>query len=865
MDAAYRERLSMGRFEIARLLRYSCAQSFRRLRFNMAISTIYLAHHSYTRNGCTSHPFEAESTHFRILEEALSACEADENVRWTCDVSGPAARWLQSADAEQAELFEELARAGRLEVCAFPYHLNGAVPRSAMPGYLGAAAALRERGVPIRTAMALGSGGVAAGWIDLLAASGIEGLMASLPDPPGDGGLKRPDAFWWVSPSGSRLAVWNGLDLEESRRLGIGRSVERSRKAVLQLTESLESDGFYYDFLALQVGGANQGFEKSLPAFAAEWNENLPDGCPEMAMAVPSDLFARLTEKYGANMPARRGEWNDWRSFGLGSSAAMTARSRRSHAALNSAENLLAFDNGRDAPENARGKAARRSLLLFDEHTGGSPSSVSDPYGLESLCHRNAQESYALEGARCSEAALEETRARLSGRIRSEARGVAVFNPHPWPVSALAEMKASGLDTSAGLIDAATGEHVPKWVTEEGVTFSADNLPPLGYKAYVWGERASFPDSELTTEGNVLENRFYRLEMDEKTGTIKSLRDKRLDRDLVDSRSSFAFGQLLHERIDESEGRGAFLRGGPHPRAARQSATSARVRSGHQSPLAASLTAEYALEGCRRVRFEATLYEHCDWIDFAFSLDKLPIAEAESAYAAFPFFVPNCQTRFGSSAGFALADEGLMEGAVRDWVATEGWIDFSNDSFGVTIASPDAPLAQLGRVNTGRWLREFAPASAHFYSWLYNNYGAEEFPAEQSGEIMFRYRARSYEGAFDAGAAHRLAQETLLSPAARPLGKNGRGTLPPGAASFAELEPRNASLSIKRAADGIGRIARVRELSGRDTTVRLRANGMSEALRVSPLEEDLDGFYPVIDGWAICFVPAFGEIALRLL
>ena len=262
---------------------------------------------------------------------------------------------------------------------------------------------------------------------------------------------------------------------------------------------------------------------------------------------------------------------------------------------------------------------------------------------------------------------------------------------------------------------------------------------------------------------------------------------------------------------------------------------------------------------------EAVLYEHWDWIDLILTVDKLPSAGLEAVYAAFPFFVPNCKARCEASGGAVLLDEGLMEGTARDWTHTEGWIDFSNDAFGVTIASPDAPLAQIGRINTGRWLQEFTPASAHYYSWLYHNYGSGEFPPQQSGPLIYRYRLRSYAGSFDAGAAYRLSREAALQPSAVPLRKNPDGALPEGETAFLQAEPRNIALSIERASDGMGRIARLRELSGSDSVARLRIDGAGEALRVTPLEEETDRFYPIIDGAVVCCVPAYGEIALRIL
>ncbi len=836
----------------------------------MAISIIYLIHHSETRNGHTEHPDDADQSGFQRLDDALDACADDERMRWTCDAADPLARWLNASEPDRADLFAQLAADRRIEACALPYHLNGSTPRSAMAGRLRQAAELRRRGIPVRSAMALGTGGVGAGWIDLLAGIGAGRLIACPLQPPAGGGVKRPDAFWWTSLSGERLLVWNGFDLQESRRLGIGRRLDKARKSVGERIAQLEADGYFYDFLAVQVAETNGGVHPKLPDFVQKWNEDKTDESPEMALAVPSEMFDRLEEKYSANLPVRRGEWNDWRTLGAASNARLTGAARAARETLNAAQNLLAFTDQEPPPAVER---ADRSLLLFDERTYGHPDSADAPYDLEVLSRRAAQDSYALDAARFSASALDAARSQTARRGSDEAAappGIVVFNPHPWRVDVLAEMKARGLDTSAGLIDSVSGENAPKWITEEGVAFAAANLPPLGYKTYRWGERGVFPDSELTTDGTVLENRFYRLEMNPKTGVIESLKDKRLNRELVDGRAAFAFGQLLHERIDEKKPRAAFARaGGSNRKGARftrQSSTYAQARSGHQTPLAASLIADISPQGgMRGASLEAILYEHHDWVDIVLSVDKLPSAEPEAAYAAFPFYVPNCKTRCESSGGFILVDEGFLEGAVRDWTHTEGCIDFSNDEFGVTIASPDAPLAQLGRINTGRWLQEFTPASAHYYSWLYHNYGSGEFSPALSGPLTFRYRLRSYAGAFDAGAAYRLSRETALKPHAAQIRKRSSGGLPEGETAFLSVEPSNVALSIQRASDGLGKIARLQELSGNDSVARLRIDGASEALRVTPLEEEINRFYPIIDGAVVCCVPAFGEIALRIL
>ena len=41
-------------------------------------------------------------------------------------------------------------------------------------------------------------------------------------------------------------------------------------------------------------------------------------------------------------------------------------------------------------------------------------------------------------------------------------------------------------------------------------------------------------------------------------------------------------------------------------------------------------------------------------------------------------------------------DRDQIPGVCRDYFTVQQWVDFSNDALGVTIATPDNPLVQLG-------------------------------------------------------------------------------------------------------------------------------------------------------------------------
>jgi hypothetical protein len=70
------------------------------------------------------------------------------------------------------------------------------------------------------------------------------------------------------------------------------------------------------------------------------------------------------------------------------------------------------------------------------------------------------------------------------------------------------------------------------------------------------------------------------------------------------------------------------------------------------------------------------------------------------------------------------------------------WVDLSDPHGGVTVATVDAPLIQLGEIRTDAivtgWLEE-AESSGTLFSYVMNNYWETNYRAAQDDEVEFRY------------------------------------------------------------------------------------------------------------------------------
>ncbi|HWI58604.1 MAG TPA: glycosyl hydrolase-related protein, partial [Bacillota bacterium] len=95
-----------------------------------------------------------------------------------------------------------------------------------------------------------------------------------------------------------------------------------------------------------------------------------------------------------------------------------------------------------------------------------------------------------------------------------------------------------------------------------------------------------------------------------------------------------------------------------------------------------------------------------------------------------------------------------IAGACKNWFTVQRWVDISNDRYGVTWATPDAPLVEVGSITANLigalsdpklWVEHLEP-SATIYSWAMNNHWHTNYRAEQDGPTVFRYSLWPHKG-----------------------------------------------------------------------------------------------------------------------
>jgi alpha-mannosidase len=191
---------------------------------------------------------------------------------------------------------------------------------------------------------------------------------------------------------------------------------------------------------------------------------------------------------------------------------------------------------------------------------------------------------------------------------------------------------------------------------------------------------------------------------------------------------------------------------------------------------------ESSAPGCvdlvRRVRLMA----YADWIEISNIVNKKRVPlnphpgeggpsgnfaqheSKESVQFAFPFAVENGQIHIDVPFAVMRPETDQLPGSCKNWLPVGRWIDVANAEYGITCATLDAPLVEIGYLSATMlgsqthpevWRKHIEPTQT-FYSWIMNNHWSTNYRAYQEGPVEFRYALRPHSG-YDAAAASRFA------------------------------------------------------------------------------------------------------------
>ncbi len=843
------------------------------------IKTFYFVNHSHTDIGFTDYQDVAYRQHMEFIDRALDLCEAtadypkEAQAKWVCEVTGMTERWLHSRPSKQVERFVKLNKAGLIDVAGMQYNLTPLLNVEQMIRSLYPVKRIKDEfGIDIKVAMNCDVNGASWMFVDLLVALGVELFTMAVNPIRGGTPKPRPSAFWWEGPAGGKILAWNGYHYLFGGFACLGH-MKLAEQHVPRIVKKLEDDPHYpFDFVFGQATNPtrvdNGPPDTNLYDFVRDWNA--AGKTPKMELITVSDFNRILRRGYGKKLPTMRGDWLDWWSDGVASSAFETGLNRGTHEVLYSAEMIGAWN----AALGQKGWPAQlldhtyESATLYDEHTWGAFSSIEAPDGLFSRSQWNKKSGYAYHASAEAHDILARTARGFATRLATQEDEVRFDLAHLPPEIAKPE------PTYTELLVINTLAHEREVVVEEpirrggqapngmlemfmprGLTWGiqpdpvgarvAGSVPGLGYS---WIPLSSKPgNSDLKGAANSVENSHYRIKIDPRGGGLLEFYDKEQGHDFAGEYRGWKTGQFVYEWVDSPEGRNAIFAidwfnedFGAWP-----GNTPFRYETPHKvtvskpqiTPHQASISVTIQGRGLRSATCTYSLLANRKQLEVSWMLDKEHVTDPEAVFIPFAFNLEKALFRADINGIPLTPDQEQLPGTVRDWYPLQRWVDIHDGKRGVTIVPMDAPLVHLGGITAGKWLQTLKPEAPVVMSWALNNHWMVNFKASQGGHIPLRYKLTTHAGAADDAACARFGVEAVTPPIV--LRDFIRRKNAPQEGRFMEVSPNDFLVTAKPAEDGKGIIVRIQNVSEKAASCSLRFPELKpkSAHLTSPSEE----------------------------
>ena len=391
--------------------------------------------------------------------------------------------------------------------------------------------------------------------------------------------------------------------------------------------------------------------------------------------------------------------------------------------------------------------------------------------------------------------------------------------------------------------------------------------------------------------GNTFENANFKIVLDPKRGAIRSLKDKRSGRELVDGSGEHGFGQYLHEKFSSDEVADYcknYIRGKKNeqgwngyswayaqigkpnlPPAAEMpyralmpancSVTSSRCGNTTTLTMVAEQK-ENALNYPVTTRIQ--LYDDLAYIDLELTIDKPADIWPEAGWICLPFKVKAPQFRVGRNGFIMDPVKDIVSGANRYMYAVgTGVAMFDERGRGVGVCAPDTPLVSLGVPGCWKFDKSYLPTRATAYFNLFNNQWTTNYRFWNEGKWSYRFRIWSFDK-YDAAKSLITPSLEMRYPVQTASVNTSRGKLPPQQEGVSVSRSGVMVTAFGNNPDGEGTLLRLWEQTGtsgkvtvklpegmkfkRALQVNLRGEKISKSITIksAKLEFDLGAFAP---------------------
>ncbi len=835
--------------------------------------------HTHTDIGYTRPQTEILAEHLRYIDYALDYCDNTDDYpesskfRWTCEAAWPVDEYLRCRPKAQIDRLKRRVAEGRIELSGMYFNFDGLPDEQILAASLQSIKHFRENELPVKVAMQDDVNGI--GWClnDYFNSLGIKYLNMGTHGHRALIAFDKPTMFWWESPSGKRLLTFRAEHYMYGNTVFKIHSGDFNtfENELLSYLINLDKKGYKYNLIAIQHSGFLT--DNSPPSTLAsemikKWNEKFE--WPKLKTATASEFFEEMETKYGDDFPVIKGAWPDWWTDGFGASAreVATVRTAQTDLIANASGLTMAALQGSKMPDKIddRIEAANNALLFYTEHTVGYHGSVREPFSENTMEQRALKESYAWEAGRRAKMVGEETMGLLQSYFQREKEpSLLVFNTLNWKRSGIIttyiDNQTIPQNSNFKIVDEngneAKAQPVEKFSDSAYWAIWVDDIPAFGYKKYVMKineDEVVQQNSSTDFKNGVVENRWYKITIDNKRGAISGIFDKELQKELVDQNTEYKLGEFIYELLDNRAQMESFKL----DNYTRQPLDSVWFDGYLQGKIWNTIKFKGDTKAANypgSYTFEIRLFNTSKRIDLVYSINKRMVTEPEGIYIAFPFALENGELAFDVQGGEIRAGIDQIRGSANDWNTVQNYARLKNNDAQILLSSKETPLMQFGAINTGRYKAGALPETTHIFGWPMNNYWTTNFNAEQHGGITWSYSISSSEdesqkAATQFGWGNRVPFLSRILPGGGEGDDNWSG-------SFISGWPDNVLLvSSFAATNGKSAILHLRETGGKNTILKLKNGITKAALPLQPvnvLGEPIENSSPEIDSYGSAF------------
>ena len=743
--------------------------------------TILVVPNEHLDVGFTDYQAKVAEVHSRVIEEAMELIRQHPDFRFSLDGYWEIEQFLDGRSAAQRQQLDQMVADRKLFVPAQYASLLTGFPtaetmiRSLYPSF----AFSQQHHSPFDYANITDVPSYSWSYASVLADAGLKYFIAGSDNYRAPvlllGHLHEKSPFWWEGPDGRKVLMWYSRHYHQVLTLfGMPPQVAAGHDALPVFLQIYDRPGYKSNTVLLYgTQPENTDLFPQQADLVRQWDSIY--SYPRLAFSGFSDAIRQIATQMGDSIPTIKGDGGPYWEDGIASDAGYAALERQNESQAVSAEELSTIStlvNHRIAPEKRKLQAMWKNMVLMDEHTWESAVATSEPHSDEAIQQLAVKDGRARRAHALAEHVLQRSMAAIVDSIHTPRGSLIVFNPLNWKRNGLVEMD---LDRGWAIVDKSTGKPVPFEVlrSEAGATtsfpsisgayrhirFLAEDVPATGYKVYLLKRTSSLPAGPAAAPAppsTTLESPFYRVELDPASGAVKSIYDRQLGKELVNTGSPYRFGQYVYVTgADRMPNRLVQYRVvSPIPKLAPHPAAAGRLLWVKRTPFGIAARMESSDLNTPRIQTDVLLFDHQKKIEFINRVEKTTVLTKEGVYFAFPFAMSHPDFRYEIQNGVVDPARDMLPGAGLEWFSVQHWAAVAQDGVSAAVMPLDASMMTFGHIAHGTWPTRFGTRTGTLFSYVMNNYWDTNYRAAQGGEYTFRYVVTSS----PATDAHRLSR-----------------------------------------------------------------------------------------------------------